>query len=175
MIPMGSWQSPWFPTEESTEKEVARNEMEKIIPLPVGLRPAGADGLRQVRPGTGIFPSGHRSNHLRGGSQLEHCLLDRDDPGGCRTNRATASRGGGDAFAKRPAGTLHRCRRPPTLRLTLSDGSQWTITLYGLDGIDLIVTTPDGETCYDVEQSKLAPVLEIIQSYDPPELPITPE
>ena len=63
----------------------------------------------------------------------------------------------------------------PTLRLTLSDGSQLTVTLYGRNGIDLIVTTPDGETCYDVEQSKLAPVLEIIQSYDPPELPITPE
>ena len=63
----------------------------------------------------------------------------------------------------------------PTLRLTLSDGSQWTITLYGLDGIDLIVTTSEGETCYDVEQSKLAPILEIIQSYDPPEFTPDPQ
>lgn len=63
----------------------------------------------------------------------------------------------------------------PTIQFTFTDSSQLTVTLYGRYGIDLIVTTPDGETCYDVEQSKLAPILEIIQSYDPPELPITPE
>ena len=62
----------------------------------------------------------------------------------------------------------------PTIQFTLTDSSQLTVTLYSRNGIDLIVTTSDGETCYDVEQSKLAPILEIIQSYDPPELPITP-
>lgn len=59
----------------------------------------------------------------------------------------------------------------PTIQFTQTDGSQLTVTLYGRNGIDLIVTTSDGETCYDVEQEQLDPVLEIIESYDPPEIP----
>ena len=62
----------------------------------------------------------------------------------------------------------------PTIQFTLTDSSQLTVSLYGFDGIDLIVATPEGETCYDVEQEQLDPILEIIQSYDPPELPMTP-
>ena len=62
----------------------------------------------------------------------------------------------------------------PAVRLTLSDGSQLTADLHGFHGIDLIVTTPEGESCYDVEQEQLDSILEIIQSYDPPELPMTP-
>lgn len=59
----------------------------------------------------------------------------------------------------------------PTVRITLADGNQLTADLYGVNGIDLIVTTPEGETCYDVEEEQLAPIREIIQSYDPPQIP----
>ena len=63
----------------------------------------------------------------------------------------------------------------PTFRLTLSDGSQWTITLYGLDDIDLIVTTSEGEAYYEVAQEQLNPILEIIQSYDLPDFTPDPQ